>query len=66
VRKPGSDRGDLVTLHEDAKRRRDSAALGSEEFSTAAEEVARIEVEIAAREELQTTTSEATKAARRG
>jgi hypothetical protein len=54
-----------MTRHAEAKRRRDAAPLGSEEFSEAAQEVARIEVEIAAREELQTTTDEATRAARR-
>jgi hypothetical protein len=51
VPKPAGDRADLMTLHAAAKRRRDSAKLGSDEFARAAEEVARIEVEIAAREE---------------
>jgi hypothetical protein len=51
--------------HTEAKRRRDAAALGSDEFAAAAQEVARIEVEIAAGEELQTTTDEATRAAER-
>jgi hypothetical protein len=66
VPQPASDRTDLMTRHAEAKRRRDSAALGSDEFSQAAQEVARIEVEIAAREELQTTTDQATRAAQRG
>jgi len=66
VPKPASDRTDLMTRHAEAKRRRDSAALGSDEFSQAAQDVARIEVEIAAREELQTTTDQATRAAQRG
>jgi hypothetical protein len=55
-----------MTRHAEAKRQRDSAALGSDEFSEAAQEVARIEVEIAAREELRTTTDQATRAAERG
>lgn len=62
---PASDRSDLMTRHAEAKRRRDAAPLGSDEFSEAAQEVARIEVEVAAREELQTTTDEATRAAQR-
>jgi hypothetical protein len=60
-----SDRGDLIEQHAEAKRRRDAAALGSDEFAAAAQEVARIEVEIAAREELQTTTEQASRAAQR-
>jgi hypothetical protein len=60
-----NDRSELMNRHAEAKRRRDAAALGSDEFSAAAQEVARIEVEIAAREELQTTTDEASRAAQR-
>jgi hypothetical protein len=60
-----SDRGELMARHADATRRRESAALGSDEFAKAAEEVARIEVEIAAREELRTSTAEPPRAADR-
>jgi hypothetical protein len=44
-------RQELMELHSDARRRRDGAALGSDEFRAAAEEVARIEIAIAAIEE---------------
>ncbi|HUR16241.1 MAG TPA: hypothetical protein VMZ33_03050 [Candidatus Limnocylindrales bacterium] len=37
--------------HRAARARRDSAQLGSDDFRAAAEEIARIEVEIARREE---------------
>ena len=37
--------------HAAARRRRDEAELGSDEFRAAAEEVARIEIQIAASEE---------------
>lgn len=40
-------REQLLNEHAEARRRRDSAALGSEEYRQAAEEVGRIEVEIA-------------------
>lgn len=44
-------RGQLMERHAEARERRDAAALGSEEFRAAAEEVARIEIAIAALEE---------------
>jgi hypothetical protein len=44
-------RAELMELHAAARRRRDSAALGSDEFRTAAEEVARIEIAVAQLEE---------------
>jgi hypothetical protein len=59
------DRADLMSRHAEAKRRRDATRLGSDEFAAAAQEVARIEVEIAAREVLHTTTEEASRAAQR-
>ncbi|HVM29422.1 MAG TPA: hypothetical protein VM305_01440 [Candidatus Limnocylindrales bacterium] len=40
-----------MELHRAARHRRDQAALGSEAFRAAAEEVARIEIAIAALEE---------------
>ncbi len=45
------DRATLMEQHRAARIRRDAAALGSDEFRAAAEEIARIEVEIARREE---------------
>ena len=45
------DRAPLMEKHAAAKARRDAAALGSAEFTAAAEEVARLEVAIAALEE---------------
>jgi hypothetical protein len=52
---PGSTvpahRAELLAQHADAKRRRDAAALGSDEFRAASEEVARVEIAIAAAEE---------------
>ena len=44
-------RAELMEKHRAACRRRDDAALGSAEFGAAAEEVARIEIEIARLEE---------------
>jgi hypothetical protein len=44
-------RSDLMARHAEARARRDGAALGSDAYREAAEEVARIEIEIAAREE---------------
>jgi hypothetical protein len=41
----------LMELHRAARARRDAAALGSDEFRAAAEEIARIEIEIARIEE---------------
>jgi hypothetical protein len=43
---PG-DRSALIALHADARRRRSEAALGSESYRAAADEIARIEVRIA-------------------
>jgi hypothetical protein len=40
-------REELLKLHAAARHRRDAAELGSREFRKAAEEIARIEVEIA-------------------
>lgn len=48
---PPSDRERLMEQHREARRRRDSAGLGSDEFRSAAEEVARIEIAIAQAEE---------------
>ena len=45
------DRSKLMEQHVQARARRDAAALGSDEFRDAAEEVARIEVAIAKLEE---------------
>ena len=47
----GGARDALMEQHRAARARRDSAPLGSDEFRAAAEEIARIEVEIARREE---------------
>ena len=44
-------RGDLMERHAEARRRRDAAALGSDEYRAAAEEIARIEIAIAQLEE---------------
>jgi hypothetical protein len=44
-------RAELMELHAAARRRRDAAPLGSEGFRAAAEEVARIEIQIARIEE---------------
>ena len=44
---PAPTREGLLAQHVDARRRRDSSPLGSEAFREAAEEVSRIEVEIA-------------------
>lgn len=44
-------RAELMELHAAARRRRDAAPLGSEEYRAAAEEVARIEIQIARIEE---------------
>jgi hypothetical protein len=44
-------RAGLMVEHAAARQRRDAAALGSDEFRAAAEEVARIEIAIAALEE---------------
>ncbi|MDP8905348.1 MAG: hypothetical protein M3N29_08535 [Chloroflexota bacterium] len=46
-----TSRAELMEQHAAARRRRDSAALGSDEFRAAAEEIARIEIAIAALEE---------------
>jgi len=40
-------REELLALHREARRRRDSVPLGSREYVKAAEEVGRIEVQIA-------------------
>jgi transcription elongation GreA/GreB family factor len=40
-----------MTLHAAARQRREAAALGSDEYRAAAEEVARIEIQIALIEE---------------
>jgi hypothetical protein len=45
------DRSQLMARHAEARARRDRSALGSEAFRAAAEEIARIEIEIAALEE---------------
>ena len=47
----GSDRDALMEQHRAARARRDAAPLESDEFRAAAEEIARIEIEIARREE---------------
>lgn len=44
-------RAELMALHVAARQRRDDAALGSDAYRAAAEEVARIEVQIARIEE---------------
>ena len=44
---PGS-RAELLALHADARRKRNTAPLGSPAFKAAVEEIARIEVRIAA------------------
>ena len=45
------DRSKLMEQHAQARARREAAALGSDEFRDAAEEIARIEVAIAKLEE---------------
>jgi hypothetical protein len=50
-RSGATDRSALMEKHAAAKARRDAAPLGSDEFRAAAEEVARIEIAIAALEE---------------
>lgn len=52
-----SPRAELMAQHAEARRRRDSAPLDSAEYRVACEEVARIEVAIAAAEEPQPTPS---------
>ena len=47
----------LMVLHAAAKERRDAAPLGSDAYRTACEEVARIEVAIAAAEEPRSSTT---------
>ncbi|MEO7117740.1 MAG: hypothetical protein ABIZ34_02080 [Candidatus Limnocylindrales bacterium] len=47
-----TDRSALMARHTEAKRRRDAAPLDSAEYRDASEEVARIEIQIAAMEEL--------------
>jgi hypothetical protein len=42
-----STRAELLSLHADARRRRNAAPLDTPEFRAACEEVARIEVQIA-------------------
>jgi hypothetical protein len=44
---PAPARAELLAQWREARRRRDGAPLGGEEFRAAAEEIARIEVEIA-------------------
>jgi hypothetical protein len=41
----------LMQQHVEARRRRDAAPLGSDEYRAACEDIARIEIEIAASEE---------------
>ena len=50
-KKAAPDRSKLMEQHATARARRDAAALGSDEFREAAEEIARIEVAIAKLEE---------------
>ena len=50
------DRSALMEQHAAARARRDQAALGSDEFRAAADEIARIEIAIAALEEPPPTT----------
>lgn len=45
------DRSELMRQHRDARARREAAPLDSEAYRTASEEVARIEIAIAALEE---------------
>jgi hypothetical protein len=60
ARKDRTDRAMLMQQHAAARARRDSAALDSDEFRAAAEEVSRIEIEIAALEEPPPTTPAST------
>ncbi|MEA2622978.1 MAG: hypothetical protein QOH61_1888 [Chloroflexota bacterium] len=48
---PPRDRSALMAEHAEAKRRREAAPLGSDAYRVASEDVARIEVAIAALEE---------------
>jgi hypothetical protein len=48
---PTAARTELMRQHVEARRRRDAASLGSDEYRTASEDVARIEIEIARAEE---------------
>jgi hypothetical protein len=48
---PGRSRADLMVRHVQARRRRDAAPLGSAEYRAACEEIASVEVAIAALEE---------------
>ena len=52
-------RSELMVLHAAAKGRRDAAPLGSDAYRAACEEVARIEVAIAAAEEPRPVVSDA-------
>ena len=54
-----ADRSALMEQHAAARARRDQAALGSDEFRAAADEIARIEIAIAALEEPPPTTPSA-------
>ena len=47
----GGDRSSLMHKHAAARKRRDAAPLGSDEFRSAAEDIAKIEVAIARLEE---------------
>jgi hypothetical protein len=51
---PAKSREQLLLEHRDARQRRDAAALGSMEFAQGCDDVARIEVEIAAVERAMT------------
>ena len=48
---PRPSRTELMAQHADARRRRDAAELDSPEYRAASEDVARIEIAIAAAEE---------------
>ncbi len=48
---PEADRAYLMIRHVEARRRRDAAALGSDEYRDASIEIASIEIDIAAMEE---------------
>jgi hypothetical protein len=47
ARKPAKTRDQLLAEHAEARRRRNAAALGSEAWEKASDEVGRIEIEIA-------------------
>ncbi|MDQ3938249.1 MAG: hypothetical protein M3253_06160 [Chloroflexota bacterium] len=51
VERVSPSRAELMEQHAAARRRRDAAVLGSDDYRAAAEEVARIEIAIAALEE---------------